>query len=91
MKNIIMKDVEEVFNRCMEINGFPDELRHRFYYNFGVFLQDMVNYLIWGQLSEDKILSEFQKTIDTSKYDPEKFETYLELFEKFYEWLKNDE
>ena len=84
------KDAEEVFNRCMEIGGFPEELKHRIFYRFGFFLQEMINYLVWGELSKDNVLNEFQQTIDRGKYDSEKFETYLELFEKFYEWMDKD-
>jgi len=84
------KDAEEVFNRCMEISGFPEELKHRIIWRFGFFLQEMVNYLVWEELSKDNVLSEFQQTIDRDKYDPEKFDSYLELFEKFYEWMDKD-
>jgi hypothetical protein len=85
-----MKDAGKVFERCMEISGFPEELKHRVFFNFGFFLQEMVNYLVWGHLSEDSVLRDFQKQIDAKKYDAEKFDTYLELFEKFYEWMGKD-
>jgi mannose-1-phosphate guanylyltransferase len=85
------KSIEKMIEKCMEISGYPEELKHRFYYNFGIFLQDMVNYLVWKQLSEDSILREFQKTINVNDYNPEKFETYLELFMKFYEWMDGKE
>jgi len=71
----------------MKISGFSEEMKHRVFYRFGVFLQEMVNYLVWGQLSEDDILRDFQKEIDVSNYNTEDFNTYLELFEKFYEWM----
>jgi len=82
-----VKDAEKVFERCAEISNIPEGLKHRIFYNFGVFLQDMVEYFIWCKFSEDTVLRDFQKEIDINKYDPENFDTYLELFEKFYEWV----
>ncbi len=86
-----MRDVEKTIERCRKMRDLPEGLRHRVFYDFGFFLQEMADYLIWGKISKDKDIREFQKTIDVNKYDAEKFDTYIELFEKFYEWLeKND-
>ena len=57
---------------------------------FGCFLQDMVNYLVFGEFSRDEEIREFQKTIDREKYDPEDFSTYLDLFEKYMEFSPNN-
>jgi 3-methyladenine DNA glycosylase Tag len=83
-----MKDLEAVFERCREMRDLPEELRHRVFYDFGFFVQEMVDYLVWGKLSEDSDIRRFQKKIDASKYNAERFESYIELFEKFYEWLR---
>ena len=80
----------ERIEKIAEKHGYLKQLRHRLYYLFGCFLQDMVNYLVFGELSTDEEIREFQKTIDREKCDPEDFNTYLDLFEKYMEFGLND-
>jgi len=83
-----MKDIVKVLDKCREMRGLPEGLRHRVFYDFGVFLQEMVDYLVFGLLSEDSDIRKFQEKIDAAKYNAEDFETYVELFEKFYKYQR---
>jgi len=78
-------NIEKILDKCRERRGLPEQLKHRIFYEFGGFIQDMVDFLIWGKYSDDPDIKEFQKTIDANNYNAEKFETYVKLFEKF--WL----
>jgi len=86
LKNDIkkIKSVEEILDECRQMRGLPEELRHRTFYEFGAFLQDMVNFLVFGEYSKDKDLKEFQEKINREKWNPEDFNTYLKLFYQFW-------
>ena len=99
---LIKKDIEKLekeciiqkkLDECRKLRGLPEELRHRIFYEFGSFIRDMVDFLVFGKYSNDTDTKEFQKTLDRNKYNAEEFETYIELFEKFWRWLseKNKE
>jgi hypothetical protein len=79
-------DVEKILDKCRERRGLPKELRHRTFREFGLFMADMVDYLVFGLESEDKDIRKFQKKINREKWDAEDFKTYVKLFEKF--WLE---
>jgi hypothetical protein len=86
-KEIKKSDIQERLDKCRELRDLPEELRHRTFYEFGGFIQDMVLFLVWGKYSRDPDTREFQRTIDRNKYNAEEFETYIGLFEKFWRWL----
>jgi len=79
-----IKDVGEILDECRALRGLPQELRHRTFFEFGGFIRDMVDYLVFGELSKDADIREFQKKVDRSEWDPEKFETYVKLFHEFW-------
>jgi hypothetical protein len=84
------KNVEKCLDECRKLRGLPEELRHRVFYDFGFFLQEMVDYLVWGLQSEDLDIRRFQEKIDATEYDAESFETYVRLFEAFYRRLSRE-
>jgi hypothetical protein len=81
---LMIKDVGEILDECRVLRGLPQELRHRTFFEFGGFIQDMVDYLVFGELSKDADIREFQKKIDRSEWDPEDFSTYVKLFHEYW-------
>jgi hypothetical protein len=92
-KEIKKSDIQERLDKCRKLRGLPEQLRHRTFQEFGDFIRDMADFLVFGVYSNNPDTKEFQKTIDRNKYNAEEFETYVELFEKFWRWLseKNKE
>jgi hypothetical protein len=85
-----MNEIQEKFYKCAKIRGILDnkELMHRVYFHFAYFLEQMINYLVWDEESEDEEIKAFQKTINKGYYEKrrESFKTYVDLFLKFYRW-----
>jgi hypothetical protein len=85
-----MNEIQEKFYKCAKIRGILDnkELMHRVYFHFAYFLEQMINYLVWDEESEDEEIRAFQKTINKEYYKRrrESFKTYVYLFLKFYKW-----
>jgi len=79
-----LKDVHEVLDECRVLRGIPEQLRHRTFIEFGAFLRDMVDFLVFGEYSEDADVKEFQKKIDRNGWNPEDFNTYIQLFHLFW-------
>jgi hypothetical protein len=88
MKEEIIKKLD----RCRELRGLPKQLSHRTFFEFGGFLQEMVDFLVFNKLSKEEDMRNFQKGLDTKKLDPEDFNTYVDLFLKYWslEYWKTD-
>jgi len=91
MKTKTKNYIEEVLDECRKMRGLPEELRHRTFVEFGIFVKEMVDFLIWGVYSNDTFIKEFQKKIvkNKGKYNPEEFDTYVELFQQFWKFFTN--
>ena len=79
---------DEIFKKCAELRKLQPELMHRIYYDFGRFIQECVDYYVFGKLPADKDLKEFLSYYRTVHlpFDPENFDYYLRLFLRFYEY-----
>jgi hypothetical protein len=90
-----VNDIERVFIKCQKIRGLPNQLRHRVFLDFGYFIREMVDFLIFGITSVDKDIKRFQsriiKDVLKGKYNPEEFETYVKLFYEFYKMMLKEE
>jgi len=80
-------EIEEILDECRKLRGLTDDLRHRTFGEFGWFLQDMVDFLIFNKTSEDEGLAKFQKAIKEKQdsYKPEDFKTYVGLFKEYWQ------
>jgi hypothetical protein len=90
MKEEIIKKLD----RCRKLRGLPKQLSHRTFFEFGYFLQEMVEFLVFDRLSKDKDMRNFQKSLNKKKLDRENFNTYVDLFVKYWEnfekWFECD-
>jgi hypothetical protein len=88
MKEEIIKKLD----KCRKLRGLTKELSHRTFFEFGYFLQEMVDFLVFDRLSDSADLRNFQKSLDKEKLDREDFNTYVDLFVKYWEnfekWFK---
>jgi hypothetical protein len=80
-----MKEIIKKLDKCRELRGLPKRLSHRTFFEFGCFLQEMVDFLVFGRLSEDKDMRNFQKSLNRKNLDAEDFNTYVDLFVKYWE------
>lgn len=78
-------EYKELLEECATERGvYP--VQHRSYYEFGWFLQEMVDLLVFGRFSKDEKLNEFQQQIDWNGKDAQDFDTYFELFKEWNEF-----
>ena len=84
-------DIEEKIEYCAKLRGVYPFLVHRTIFEFGRFLQDMADFLVFGSESDDVLIRQFQRELESEKrrLDPEKFSAYIDLFVEF--WEKFDE
>ena len=85
-----LKDVHEVLDECRVLRGIPEQLRHRTFIEFGAFIRDMVDFLVFGIHSNDKDVRKFQDTLNRMEWNPEDFNTYIRLFHLFWKnWSRS--
>jgi len=80
---------DEIFKKCAELRKLQPELMHRVYYDFGRFIQECVDYYVFGKLPTDKDIGEFLSFYSYKRLhppDPKNFNDYLKLFLRFYEY-----
>lgn len=77
-------NAEKILNKCRELRNLPPKLSHRIFKEFGEFLSDMVDFLVFDRESGNQFFRAFQRRIKKEKLDPEKFETYLKLFLEYW-------
>jgi len=76
---------EKILDECRKLRNLPPKLSHRIFKEFGEFLSDMVDFLVFDKESGNQFFRAFQKRIKKKKkLDPEKFETYLNLFLEYW-------
>ncbi len=80
------QNIEQVLDECRKLRNLNESSRHRTFYEFGNFLQDMVDFLIFGEISKDEELARFQEDIATQRkeYNAENFATYISLFQEYW-------
>jgi hypothetical protein len=81
-----MKDEKIIkkLEKCRRLRGLPKNLSHRTFYEFGRFLQEMVDFLVFGVLSYEKDLKNFQMSLNREKLNAEDFNTYVDLFLEYW-------
>jgi hypothetical protein len=86
------EEIIKKLDKCRKLRGLTKELSHRTFFEFGHFLQEMVDFLVFDRLSDSADLRNFQKSLDKEKLDREDFNTYVDLFVKYWEnfekWFK---
>lgn len=89
---------------CRMMRGIQPELSHRTYAEFGHFLLNMTDFLVWHEpCPEDGDLYAFQLSISEKvcadrpkderppQYDPDNFMTYVDLFVEYWRFLLRNE
>lgn len=87
-----MRRIRNVIEMCTELRNVRG-LEPRTIFEFGAFLQDMFNYMMFDMRSNDRYLRRFQAMLRKVEdrfgdlYDPFDIETYVRLFEFYCLWL----
>lgn len=72
--------VDKILDECRKRRNLTENLRHRTFHEFGYFLSDMTEFLIFGEYSKDPSVKQFQDSLDRKQFDAEKLITYANLF-----------
>jgi len=76
-----MTNLEDILTKHAVVNR--GSMKNRAISEFGFFVKEMQDFLVFGDYSESQSLKEFQQSIDPDKYKGSNWSNYVELFKDY--------